>query len=185
MIIRSNSILQHLDLLSHTWISIFAKNLELQEHFEMRDLEYVPTITELDCADEPIESLWPLAFLPNLEVLDISNTLVDDLNALHYTNNLKELHASFGRFTNLSPLGSLKNLRVLDISYPVEGISTFKPLEGLPKLEEVFCNYCNVQSLDSFEALPNLKMLGLAFNPLSKSRIDTFKVSNPSCSLMH
>ena len=81
--------------LSAVWKEIFIENLALKDFFSLNDIEYVFTLTELDCSGKEIQDLDPLYYLPQIEVLNLNRTRVRDFNPLRALSNLRELQAVF------------------------------------------------------------------------------------------
>ncbi|MEM9935221.1 MAG: hypothetical protein AAF824_16460 [Bacteroidota bacterium] len=170
--------------LSKEWKNILAANLELEDCFGPKDLEYLLTIEELDCYGHPISDLSPLAYMPNIRSLDISETLVKDLSPIVYLNNLKELHATFCEFDYLTTLPDTPNLEVLDVSYTYIDYPIQEKIHNLTNLRELYCNSCGLKSILGVTRMENLSIISAYFNSIPEHEWGIVKEYAPTCQIL-
>ena len=166
------------------WQEIFIDNLELDGFFSSRNVEYVHTITELDCSGRPIRDLFPLRYLPQLEVLDISDTAATGWEVLKELPNLREFHASFCELGDFSIIAQLHNLEVLDVSYSFVNEANWHILHKFPELKELYCNACHPHSLQGFTSLDKLRVLSVFFNDIKPEDVHLFREQVPGCKIL-
>ena len=169
------------DLLSDEWKAVLAENLELEGFFNENDIDYILTLTELDCSNSQITDLYPLYFMPQLEHLDISDTPIWNFNPISSLKNLKTLSATFCKIDDTQVFSSLHSLELLDISYPRTHKVNMEGIRQLTNLKELYSNGCSIESLDCLYNLPQLKTLSVFFNHLNDTEISTYKSINPQC----
>ena len=171
--------------LSEQWKQVFIKNLELEDCFSERDIEYIFTLTELDCSSSNIQDLRPLYYLTQLEKLDIGNTTIRDFSPIRSLPHLKELNATFSSALDLKVLAGLEELEVLDISYPMCGFINEFELMHLESLRELYSNSCSIQSAMHLVSLPNLEVASLYFNQIPRSEIDSLRSLRPDLKILY
>lgn len=170
--------------ISEEWKQVFIKNLELEGCFSERDIEYVFTLTELDCSSSNIQDLAPLYYLTQLEKLDIGNTSIQDFSPIRSLPDLKELNATFSSALDLRVLAGLKKLEILDISYPMYGLVNEQEFIHLESLRELYCNSCQIQSAFNLVSLPSLEVVSLFFNEIPRTEIDTLRSLRPDLKIL-
>jgi internalin A len=100
----------------------------------VRNGEIPHNVEYLDLNNTRITNLSPVAGLPNLRFLDVSNNRrLRDISVLRTMTNLEHLRLFQCRIKDVSPLANLTNLHTLDLRY--NGIIDFSPLDSLPNLE--------------------------------------------------
>ena len=169
------------DLLSDEWKAVLAENLELEGFFNENDIDYILTLTELDCSNSKITDLYPLYFMPQLEHLDISDTPIWNFSPIASLENLKTLSATFCHIEDTQVFSHLHTLEVLDISYPKTRRVDMEGLRSLTNLKELYSNGCAITSLDCIYQLPHLKTLSVFFNHIHETEFTYYKSLNPDC----
>ncbi len=169
------------DLLSDEWKAVLAENLDLEGFFNENDIDYILTLTELDCSNSAITDLYPLYFMPQLEHLDISDTAIWNFAPIASLKNLKTLSATFCHIENTDIFSDLQSLELLDISYPKSHKVDLEGVSYLHNLKELYTNGCAIESLECLYKLPQLKTLSVFFNHLNDTEINSYKRFNPSC----
>lgn len=102
------------------------------------DLKYFHDVTYLDMGhNEELSDISFVQYMPKLECVIFSGSIVTDLTMLANCENLEWLELCFCyRVCDLSPLEDLPNLKYLNVSY--SQVSDLTPLENLP-LERFNC----------------------------------------------
>lgn len=131
-------------------------------------------LESLSLAGRPIcqAALKVVRELPNLKLLDISNTLVADISALSGQKNLEALIMHNLRVRSgcvTETLRSLSGLRVLDISKEVTDYGTDSSQEACVDLPLAMVQ---VMRDDPLENWPHLKSIDLAGNSLANMGVD-------------
>jgi hypothetical protein len=112
--------------------------IDVSENNEIRNLSPLSELTELreiNCSNSMVTDLFPIRNLNHLEILNFSETPVDDIQALHYSTTLKDLNCGFTLISNLTPIN------------------------GLVNLENLKCEGIKITDLDFVTQMKNLKML--------------------------
>jgi len=169
------------DLLSDQWKEVLAYNLDLEGFFSQNDVDYLLTLTELDCSNSGITDLYPLYFMPQLEHLDISDTPVHNFSPIQSLTHLKSLSATFCHVPDTAVFSSLTSLEMLDISYPKVNRVDLEGVKLLSNLKELYCNGCAITSLDSLYNLPNLQTVSVFFNHIHEKEFSDYRKMNPDC----
>uniref|UniRef100_A0A0K0DAB5 Zyg-1-like serine/threonine protein kinase n=1 Tax=Angiostrongylus cantonensis TaxID=6313 RepID=A0A0K0DAB5_ANGCA len=131
-------------------------------------------LESLSLAGRPVcqAALKVVRELPNLKLLDISNTLVADISALNGQNNLEALIMHNLRVRSgcvTETLRSLTGLRVLDISKEVTDYGTDSSQEACVDLPLAMVQ---VMLDDPHKCWPYLKSIDLAGNSLANMGVD-------------
>ena len=117
------------------------QSLDISGSNDIRILDPLSELTELtnvNCSNTLITSLFPLRNLNKLEILNFSNTPVNDVSPLMYSTSIKELNCSYTLVKNPTGLAGLVNLEKLDMSGL--RIDKFDFITGLKKLKEANLN---------------------------------------------
>ncbi len=93
----------------------------------------------------PIEDLSSLGDVPNLEVLDISDTNITDLSPLAGHPALEALYAKSSAVSDLTPLTSCPALRIIGVED--SEVSDISPVSGLPSLQNLRISRTHVSDL--------------------------------------
>ncbi len=147
----------------------YAINLEsLDANFSRLmdgDLAVISELTKLRFLrlnNQGISNLGLLSNLINLQVLDVSKTLVDDLTPLARLTNIEVLLVSDTRLRNLNGVQSMSRLEQIDASRSfIEDISALSGLTNLRRLEFFPHTITNISALTSAS---NLEYLDLSTN---------------------
>ncbi|MEZ4777474.1 MAG: leucine-rich repeat domain-containing protein [Bacteroidia bacterium] len=172
------------EALDDDWQELIIDQLELNGCFSEADIEFVLTLTELDCSRSAITDLAPIAALTQLESLDISETRISDLSPLLHLPKLKELHATFCGELNLSVLEQMPQLEVLDISYPQEMCSRLPDLSLMENLRELYCNACGLATVVPFIGNNRVEVICAFFNPIPGAEISAYREMTPGCKIL-
>lgn len=146
-----------------------------------------------------------LDLLPNIEVLGIGFTPIDDITPVYQFKKLKQLYVTKTGITNYDFIKNIPTLEGIDFSennmsdisflrnYPNlkivaaagNNISDISPLTSLKNLKALNLDYNNIEDISALTNLPNLKAVSLEHNNLTnlaplnnKSELINLFVSN-------
>lgn len=136
-----------------------------------------------------IEDISPLSLLKNLYKLDLSQNNISDISSLANLKKLEVLNLCANNIYDTSSLSNLENLEFLYLNnfmfdsfgrHNKNQIKDIVPLKRLKKLIELDLSYNKIQniSLDFLLALPNLKKLRIAGNPIQNIPKEIFNKSS-------
>ncbi len=106
-------------------------------HDNVMDLKYCTKLKYLDLGhNNYLDTIEFCRYMPELEVLIVGMSFVEDFSPLENCPKLEYLEAMTSRLHDLSPLSGLKNLRHLNICYnfAINDISPLYELSGLERL---------------------------------------------------
>ena len=84
---------------------------------DLADISHLSNLKELVLSENGhVNAVWGLAHLTGLEVLDLSDTSVESVDALQYMMGLRDLNLYGTRVADVTPLAVLTQLSVLNIS---------------------------------------------------------------------
>jgi len=137
--------------------------LDISNHEKIRTLSPTSELSELkelNCSNTLISNLFPIRNLNRLEILDFSNTPVDDLSPLNYSTTLKELNCSFTLIDNLSPIEGLVNLEMLECNGIK--ITDLNFTEKLHKLKTLDCSETKILDLSPLKHLTAIETFDIS-----------------------
>lgn len=170
------------DVYKHVAGVLKLKHIDISGNNRIRNLSPLNELTELEeifCQNTIITDLVPIRNLNHLEILDFSETPVDDISPMHYSTTLKELNCSYTLISDLTSISGLYELEVLkcdglrftDLEF-VSGLTHLKtfscsnsriydlsPLISLKNLTSLDISGTNIQSLDTLAGLTGLTYL--------------------------
>ena len=160
----------------------------IDDYITIKGEQYSTSLSELFLANNNLtkEDIFPLQYMINLEVLELSNNKIDDITPLSNLTNLMSLSISNNQINNLAPLSNLPNLIYLDLSGNLiedltplseltgltnlalnrNEIENLNPLSSLTSLDTLFLGDNNIRSLTALSKLVNLKYLYLFGNKI-------------------
>lgn len=136
----------------------------------LRILEVWDNGPEFDENVDGIIDIGPLAQIPTLEELYLSENNISDLGPLAALPNLRVLYALINEISDISPLATLTNLQVLRLSANhIEDGSALANLENLAWLELEYNAFQDAAlvPMESFQHLWAVKLEGNYFTDLS------------------
>lgn len=171
---------------NHLWD---IQSLQLPEGVTtLEDLKYFTGLKELDAQGCTIEDYSPLAYVPDLEILNLAGNLVsaETLEHIGQLTKLKDLNLSGCAISSVSSLSELVNLENLDLSdnsvrdvtpladmnglirlnLRANAISTLEPIAGLSTLQEFNIAYNSITSLAPVQNSMNMQVLHAENNKL-------------------
>lgn len=135
--------------------------------FRERQLKSLATVRTVD-----------FDYLINLEVLSLSNNLLEDIEPLAVLSSLVELNVNFNRIVDLSPLYECEQLEKLFAAH--NRVDTIDGLEACGRLRELslFANCLeDAQELsNTLQALPELRALDVGQNQACASSAQRFRL---------
>jgi len=141
---------------NETIASFVADTIPINTDLVYRSVEQVIKTTSLDISENlNIRSLKPLIKLDDLENLDISNTLIDDIFPLRNLIRLQSLNCSGTAVTLLDPLLYSTEMRKLNCSKTA--ISSIRSLENMRMLESLDISDTRINSLQPVKKLKHLR----------------------------
>ena len=139
------------------------QTIDVSGNKDIRKLDPLSELTELtqvNCSNTLITSLFPLRNLNKLLILNFSNTPVNDVSPLMYSTSLKELNCSYTLLKNLNGLAGLVNLEKLDMAGL--RIDKFEFITGLKKLKEANFSETLLIDLKPVGVLTEIKTLDIS-----------------------
>jgi Leucine-rich repeat (LRR) protein len=138
---------------------------QMASEFTLINLIRFKNLKELDLSGLQISDLSPLARLPHLTTLNLSNTYVRDISLLAGLTQLIDLDLSKLELTDLTPLTQLIHLRSLSlIANPITALS---PLAGLNQLTKLILTGTQVTDISQISGLSHLRILNLTYTPIT------------------
>ena len=131
-------------------------------HRHVSDLSPVanlPSLQEVIMSNTQVSNLSPLAKLKSLEFLDLGSTQVSDLSSLKNPPSLKQLLVPNTQVSDLAPLMDLTSLESLNVSY--SKVSDLAPLASLPRLKFLRVNHTQVSDFSPLSHLTLLEMVAI------------------------
>lgn len=113
----------------------------------------------------PLSDIAPLAYLTNLELLNIGGYRINDISPLLSLVNLKNIAISNNQIEDITPLAGLVNLTSLDLGH--NRIKDVTPLQELTGLTELTLTNNLIGDISTLRALTALESLQLGANRLS------------------
>jgi len=141
---------------SSRWSKVFVskKFLDTIYHTEVLNVENVS-----------LKDLSGLTLLPHLKKLHLVSNELKSLEGIENLSGLKELVVSRNQIQNIYPLFLLPQLEFLDISY--NHITYLFPLFK-SNIQQLYCSFNKIRTLDGLEKLKNLKILDASNNQLKE-----------------
>jgi len=102
---------------------------------DLRPLQSLTQLRELDLSDNHIADLSPLAALPHLQTLNLSFNQISDLQPLSNLTQLQRLDLSLNQIADVRSLQTLTNLVELNLSH--NQIQDLAPLGTLHRLNHL------------------------------------------------
>ncbi|MFM9951970.1 MAG: leucine-rich repeat domain-containing protein [Saprospiraceae bacterium] len=112
----SQNVIQFLPTDCYRWKQLKKLIIDSTNISDLRPLEKLVNLVELNCYDTQISDLTPLQNLVNLQSFDCHNTQVSNLKPLEKLVNLQRLSCSSTQITDLKGIESLVNLQTLSCS---------------------------------------------------------------------
>lgn len=119
---------------------------------------------EVECLDENVSDLTPLAGLTALEKLWLEGTQVAEVMPLRELTALTLLNMRGSKVSDLTPLQNLKALKVVDLSR--SRTTDLSPLKGLPVLE-----WLNVADTEVADVTPLKSLTELHYLDLHRTKV--------------
>lgn len=125
------------------------------------EVNNITSLTYLDFSNNPIENIDKLTGLINLDTLLMENTQIKKIDFVSKFSNLRHLNISGTQVKNLRPLATSHNLVSIDF------------------------NNTSVSNISPLLELNNLQQIKAYRTKISASKIEDFKLRNPSCDVIY
>ena len=146
------------DQLSIDWQLKFSEYFEEDLIPTKEQLHQILNITEIDISHNGrISSIDPLSKLDKIEKLNISFTLINDLEAIDDHVDLHYLDAENSRIKSLAHLKDLINLQYLNIANTL--VNDLSPLFDLPHLQEINLDNTKISDLSHLKKDVNISII--------------------------
>ncbi len=142
--------------------SLSLQNRGIKKIEEIKGLDKLLALIELDLSINDIEEISGLESLINLQYLTITNNKIKDMKGLSKCKNLKSLNLSYNQINEINNLESLQNLNELVLF--VNNIHKIENLESLKRLKTLRLDFNKIHVISGLECLENLEVLGLSEN---------------------
>ncbi|ATW28230.1 leucine-rich repeat domain-containing protein [Candidatus Formimonas warabiya] len=131
----------------------------------LKGLESLVDLRELNLSQNSIHDLGPLKNLVNLEELYLSGNEIQDLSPLQELQKLRVLHLADCGMRNIETLGGMPNLFHLDLSH--NSLTDIGPLAKLRTLQGLSLENNQIEQVKALAQLTSLLSLGLQDNRIS------------------
>jgi len=125
--------------LGNQWQETIPDGIKIRD---ITDLKYFPRLVKLELMFHGVDSLYVMAALPELRLLDLNGNPIFYLTALAAASSLNGLNLSGGFFSDLTPLAGLTRLESLSLSYSAN-VKDLSPLAGLTSLKALYIQDIN------------------------------------------
>ena len=143
-----------------------TKEKSLKSICDLKGLNKLTDLKELDLAHNEIEVIENLDDLINLEVLNLVNNRIKEIKGLDNLSNLEELNLSGNRIIKIEGLDNLENLEKLNLSR--NKIVEMEGYKKLIKLKSLRLGNNQIKEISGLENLINLEVLDLKFNQIKE-----------------
>ena len=153
----------------------FALSLSDTALTDLRPLENLTRLSELELRNTQVMDLEPLRNLTRLTDLGLSRTPVFSLQPLRRLTNLKRLNLYGTDVYNLEPISSLSNLVYLALN--VTKVDDLSPLTGMTQLRELFIEGTNVtrKDIEILKQLPSLEFVNTRYTGIGMQEMRDLK----------
>lgn len=153
------------------------KNKGITSISEIKGLENLPALKELNLSNNHISEISGLDHLENLYNLNLSNNEITEIKGLNNLRNLMFLRLDFNSIQEIKGLDSLKRLMTLYLNG--NKINEIEGLDNLNNLNALYLAGNNITEVKGIENLHNLKRfdIGVA-SKLPKEEVKKLKKIN-------
>jgi hypothetical protein len=150
------------------------KNKGISSISEIKGLENLPALKELDLSKNNISEISGLDHLENLYNLNLSNNEITEIKGLNNLRNLRFLRLDFNSIREIKGLESLKNIMTLYLNG--NKINEIKGLDNLSNLNALYIAGNNITEVKGIENLHNLKRFDIGVtSKLPKEEVKKLK----------
>lgn len=139
------------------WIHEFSENKGEPNKIGQLPERLPPNIEVLATRGNPIADHSCLSTLVRLRSLDISETLVDNIQFIETLFQLEGISVSATPLKEISPVARLTQLKALSID--VTQVEDISPLRELAELRDLWLAHTRISDLSPLEGLPKLRKL--------------------------
>ena len=136
-----------------------------EDLIDLTGIEFAHNLTQFGLGFSSVVDISPLAHLPKLSWLIVTNGILRDLSPLGTMTNLSVLHLDKNEIADVEPLRGLTRLQTLDVSG--NSVSNIEPLMGLTGLEFLTLDDNVIGDIGPLGALIGLRSLSLSDNLIS------------------
>lgn len=146
IIFMSDELYDFWEQLDEAWTVALEDKLQFSDTISATQIHAILKIRKLDIAkNQDINSLDAAKYMPLLEELDFSSTLISDLNPIRDKHHLKVLKGANSQVIDLSPLQSLTKLEILD--FQQTAVSNINALSEIKNLDTIKFNNTRVKNI--------------------------------------
>jgi len=170
-IILKEALTEHDILLRNTYQfnsdgEIFSINLSRNKITEIKNLEELKHLSELDLSGNQILEIKNLQGLKHLSELNLSGNQIEEIKNLGELKQLLTLDLSRNQIIEIKNLEELKQLKELNLSE--NEIKAIKNLEELKQLSELYLSSNQIEAIKNLEELKQLSELYLSSNQIEE-----------------
>lgn len=152
-------------------------NIGISSISELKGLEHLPALKELDLSNNNISEIYGLDHLENLTNLNLSNNRITEIKGLNNLRYLRFLNLSHNSIQEIKGLDSLKSLMILYLNG--NQIEDIKGLDNLKNLIALYIAGNNITEVKGIENLHNLKRIDIGdTSKLPKEQVKQLKQLN-------
>lgn len=173
-----------LDNVKPSEINYLIEHQGIVEKPNPTELEQIINLKELNLYLKKLTNLKPLAFLTNIENLNVGfNEKISNFNPVFDLVKLKILHLNYA-FKNFSNLHLIKKLVKLEELYiNNNSINNIQELSNLKQLRILDISSNQITDLKPLSSLINLRKLYLRHNPLTIESVNKLREKLPNCEI--
>ena len=153
---------------------IDTRSLDLSGNLNIRSLKPLRKLTNLeslDISNTLIDDLFPIRNLIRIELLAASGTAITDIEPLVYSTRLRNLDISSTRVGSVSAVSNMRDLERLDFSNtPVDSLFPVSSLSGMRDLRFENSGIDDLNALSGLSELELLNCSGTQVNSLEPAR---------------
>ena len=138
--------------------------------------------TKLAIQNAKLTNIYPLQFLPKLEVVVLDGNYITDVSFLLELSNITHLNLIDNRLKSISNIERLGNIRELFLG--VNLIEDISPLKDMTNLRILGLRSNRISDIESLKSLTNLVQLNLSGNFLTNTQVNNLRGSLPGCKII-
>jgi len=180
VIFESAALISWWNGLNVDWQLVFSNYVSVDPEPTKEQVHQVSILADIDISHNGrINDLEPLKELRMLERLDVSFTLIENLEPLNDLIDMTYLNAKGSNIQDLYPVRDLIKLEYLDAS--VTKIESIEALSDLDNLRKLNVDSTNIQSLVPLQELNGLQLVYCDLTSITKAEVIEFNRYQPEC----